>query len=188
MAIQEQLAEDLKSAMKAHDDITKDTIRLVRAAIKNAEIEKGDALDDEAAMAVLTRMAKQYRDSIETYRQHGRDDLVAREESEFSVLSRYLPEQLDEDAIRSLAQQAVEAVGATGPGDRGKVMGQADAAAERPRRRQYRESRGRRTAGVRGQERMAARYGIVVFPGTWSDTDWREAVSRAGSGIRVRFP
>ena len=123
MAIQEQLVEDLKSAMKAHDDITKDTIRLVRAAIKNTEIEKGDALDDEAAMAVLARMAKQYRDSIETYRQHGRDDLVAREESEFSVLARYLPEQLDEDAIRSLAQQVVEAVGATGPGDRGKVMG-----------------------------------------------------------------
>ncbi len=123
MPIQEQLNEDLKTAMKAQDLITKDTVRLIRAAMKNAEIEKGKELDDEGALDVLARMAKQYRDSITTYRDNGREDLAAREEAEFEVLVRYLPEQLGEDDIRALVQQAVSELGASGPQDRGKVMG-----------------------------------------------------------------
>ena len=123
MPIQEQLNEDLKTAMKAQDLITKDTVRLIRAAMKNAEIEKGKELDDEGALDVLARMAKQYRDSITTYRDNGREDLAAREEAELEVLVRYLPEQLGEDDIRALVQQAVSELGASGPQDRGKVMG-----------------------------------------------------------------
>ena len=123
MPIQEQLIEDLKTAMKAQDLITKDTVRLIRAAMKNAEIEKGKELDDEGALDVLARMAKQYRDSITTYRDNGREDLAVREEAELEVLARYLPEQLGEDAIRALVQQAVSELGASGPQDRGKVMG-----------------------------------------------------------------
>ena len=123
MPIQEQLIEDLKTAMKAQDLITKDTVRLIRAAMKNAEIEKGKELDDEGALDVLARMAKQYRDSITTYRDNGREDLAVREEAELEVLARYLPEQLGEDDIRTLVQQAVSELGASGPQDRGKVMG-----------------------------------------------------------------
>ena len=123
MPIQEQLTEDLKTAMKAQDLITKDTVRLIRAAMKNAEIEKRKELDDEGALDVLARMAKQYRDSITTYRDNGREDLAAREEAELEVLVRYLPEQLGEDDIRALVQQAVSELGASGPQDRGKVMG-----------------------------------------------------------------
>ena len=123
MTIQEQLSDDLKTAMKAQDALTKDTVRLIRAAMKNAEIEKGDALDDAGALDVLARMAKQYRDSIATYRDNGREDLAVREEAELTVVARYLPEQLGEDEVRALAEQAVAELGASGPQDRGKVMG-----------------------------------------------------------------
>ncbi len=123
MTIQEQLSDDLKTAMKAQDALTKDTVRLIRAAMKNAEIEKGDALDDAGALDVLARMAKQYRDSITTYRDNGREDLAVREEAELTVVARYLPEQLGEDEVRALAEQAVAELGASGPQDRGKVMG-----------------------------------------------------------------
>ena len=92
--------------MKAHDDVTKGAIRLIRAAVKNAEIEKGRELDDEAALDVLARMAKQHRDSISAYRQHGREDLAAQEEAELAVVSRYLPEQMGEDEILALASRS----------------------------------------------------------------------------------
>ena len=123
MTIQEQLSDDLKTAMKAQDAVTKDTVRLIRAAMKNAEIEKGAPLDDAGALDVLARMAKQYRDSITTYRDNRREDLAVREEAELAVVARYLPEQLGEDEVRALAEQAVAELGASGPQDRGKVMG-----------------------------------------------------------------
>ena len=123
MTIQEQLAEDLKTAMKAQDVVVKDTVRLIRAAMKNAEIEKGAELDDAGALDVLARMAKQYRDSIATYRDNAREDLAVREEAELEVVARYLREQLGEDEIRALAQQVVADLGASGPQSRGKVMG-----------------------------------------------------------------
>ena len=123
MTIQEQLSDDLKTAMKAQDAVTKDTVRLIRAAMKNAEIEKGAPLDDAGALDVLARMAKQYRDSITTYRDNGREDLAVREEAELAVVARYLPEQLGEDEVRALAEQTVAELGALGPQDRGKVMG-----------------------------------------------------------------
>ena len=123
MSIAERLAEDLKSAMKARDETEKGAIRLMRAAIQNAEIEKGRALDEAAELDVLARMAKQRRESIEAYRTHGRDDRAAQEEAELAIVSRYLPAQADEDEIRALARQAMSELGASGPGDRGKVMG-----------------------------------------------------------------
>lgn len=122
MAIQEKLTDDLRTAMRAQDTVTKDTVRLIRSAIKNAEIEKGSQLDDTGSLDVLSRMAKQYRDSITTYREHGREDLASREEAELEVLARYLPEQLAEDEIRRLAVEAAAEVGASSASDRGKVM------------------------------------------------------------------
>jgi len=121
--IQERLNDDLKTAMKAQDAVTKDTVRLIRAAMKNAEIEKGAELDDAGALDVLARMAKQYRDSIETYRSNSREDLAGREEAELAVVARYLPEQLGEDEVRALAEQVIAELGESGPQARGKVMG-----------------------------------------------------------------
>lgn len=123
MSISERLAEDLKSAMRGKDEVARGAIRLIRAAIQNAEIEKGRALDDAGEVDVLARMAKQRRESIEAYRTHGRDDLAAQEEAELAVVSRYLPAQVDEEEIRALARQTMSELGASGPGDRGKVMG-----------------------------------------------------------------
>ena len=123
MTIEEQLADDLKQAMKSHDDVLRDVVRLMRAALKNAEIEKRGTLDEASVEAVLARMAKQYRDSIAIYRDAGRTDLSDKEEAELAVVMRYLPEQLGADEIASLARAAAEEVGAMGPGDRGKVMG-----------------------------------------------------------------
>ena len=123
MSLQEQLDDDLKTAMKAQDQVVRDTVRLMRSAIKNAEIAAQKELDDSGVAEVLARMAKQYRDSITTYGDAGRTDLVDKEQAELDVLTRYLPEQLGDDDITALAKQAADELGATGPSDRGKLMG-----------------------------------------------------------------
>jgi uncharacterized protein YqeY len=123
MSLQEQLDDDLKTAMKAHDQVVRDTVRLMRSAIKNAEIAAQKELDDSGVAEVLARMAKQYRDSITTYGDAGRTDLVDKEQAELDVLIRYLPEQLGADDITALAKQAADELGATGLSDRGKLMG-----------------------------------------------------------------
>ena len=123
MSIQEQLSEDLKTAMKAGDAVTKDTVRLIRSAVKNAEIAKGGEIDDTGVAEVLSKMAKQYRDSIITFNDGNRQDLVDKEETELKVVMRYLPQQMGADEVRAIAQAVVTEVGATGPGDKGKVMG-----------------------------------------------------------------
>lgn len=124
MSTQEQLNDDLKTAMKGGDVLTKDTIRLVKAALQNATIAaKGEDLDDAAVDVVLAKMAKQYRDSITTYNDAKRPDLAAKEESELNIVMRYLPEQMGADEVRVIVEAVVAEVGATGPGDKGKVMG-----------------------------------------------------------------
>lgn len=123
MSIQDQLTEDLKTAMKSGDTLTKDTVRLIRAAIQNAELGSSNPLDEQGVGVVLGKMAKQYRDSITTYRGAGRDDLVTKEQSELDVLLRYLPEQMNEDEVRAIVTAVAEEVGVTGPGDKGKLMG-----------------------------------------------------------------
>lgn len=123
MSIQDELTADLKNAMKSGDAITKDTVRLIRSAVQNAEIEKQGDLDDNDVSLVLGKMAKQYRDSITVYREAKRDDLVTKEETELAVVMRYLPEQMSADDVRAIAETVVAEVGATGPGDKGKVMG-----------------------------------------------------------------
>jgi uncharacterized protein YqeY len=124
MSTQEQLTEDLKAAMKSGDTITKDTIRMIKAAIQNATIAAEDTeLDDIGVNEVLAKMAKQYRDSITTYRDANREDLVAAEERELAVLMRYVPEQMSADDVRAIVETVVAEVRATGLGDKGKVMG-----------------------------------------------------------------
>lgn len=121
-----QIEDDLKNAMRAGDTARRDTLRLLRAALKNAEIERrGDdatAMNDADIRAVVQKQIKQRRDSIEQFAKGGRADLVAKEEAEVAVMQSYLPQQLDERAIRATAQAVIAEVGATGPKDMGKVM------------------------------------------------------------------
>ena len=123
MSIQDRLSDDLKTAMKGRDDVTRDVVRLAISAIKNGEIEKRGPLDAAGVTDVLSRMVRQYRESITAFRDAGREEAALAEEAELEVVMRYLPEQLGPDEIRALAADAASEVGATGPGDRGKVMG-----------------------------------------------------------------
>lgn len=124
MGLREQLREDLKAAMRAQDATRRGTIRMLEAAIKNAEIEKrGQELGDPDILAILQRQLKQRRDSIEQFERGGRQDLADIERAEIEVIQAYLPEQLSEDDIEAAAQRIIDQTGASGPGDRGKVMG-----------------------------------------------------------------
>jgi uncharacterized protein YqeY len=122
MSVMQRLDDDLRTAMKSGDTVRRDTIRLLRNAIKKAEIDNRGPLDDDGEERVLAREAKQRRESIEEYRKGRREDLVAREEAELAVISEYLPEQLSEDDMRALVLASIRKVGARGMGDLGAVM------------------------------------------------------------------
>lgn len=110
--------------MRARDVPRRNTIRLLEAAIKNAEIDKrGQELPEADVLAILQRQVKQRRESIEQFRQGGREDLAEQEELEIGIIEQYLPAQLSRDEIEARARAVIEQVGAAGPGDRGKVMG-----------------------------------------------------------------
>ena len=110
--------------MRAKDVPRRNTIRMVEAAIKNAEIEKrGTELAESDVLAILQRQVKQRRESIEQFTQGGRDDLAEKERVEIAIIEAYLPQQLSRDEVEARARSVIEQVGAAGPGDRGKVMG-----------------------------------------------------------------
>ena len=111
------------AATKSGDRPRRDTMRLLMAAVENGRIEAGHDLDDDEALKVLQKEAKQRRDSIAEYTKGGRDDLVAGENAELAIIQEFLPEQLDDDAVRKLAAETIAEVGATGMDDLGKVMG-----------------------------------------------------------------
>lgn len=122
MTLQEQLLQDMKTAMKAKDQRRLGTIRYLRSAIKNKEIEVGEPLDDDGVLRVVSTLVKQHKDSIEQYQQGGRGDLVEQEQAGLEVLQAYLPQQLSEAELRQLVAEAIEAVQATSVKDMGKVM------------------------------------------------------------------
>ena len=121
--LREQLSDDLKDAMRARETVRRDTLRLLQAAVKNAEIEARSDLSDTDVQALIQRQIKQRHDSIEQFEKGGRDDLAAQERSEIAVLEGYLPEQLSREQVEELARAAIERAGASGPADKGKVMG-----------------------------------------------------------------
>jgi hypothetical protein len=119
----ETIRADMTDAMRARDTGRRDTLRLLIAALDNARIAAGHDLDDQEAVIALQREARQRRDSIEEYQKGGRDDLAANEQAELDIITTYLPEELSEDEIRAAIDEVVAEVGASGPGDLGKVMG-----------------------------------------------------------------
>ena len=125
MSLKERLVEDMKVAMKAKEEgkVRLSVIRMARAAIKNAEIEKQMEFNDAQVIEVLAKEVKQRRDAIVEFSKANRPDKVKALEEEISVLMEYLPQQLSEGEIRQLAQEIIAEVGAQGPKDLGKVMG-----------------------------------------------------------------
>ena len=122
MSIFEQVAKDMIQALKDGDKKRLTVLRGLKSDLKSKKIEAGEDLTDEQALEVLSRAAKQRRDSIEQFRQGGRDDLVEQEEFELTVVTHYLPKQLGEDELRQMAQAAIDEVGADSPKQMGQVM------------------------------------------------------------------
>jgi len=127
--LRSRLEADLKQAMRDKDETGRDTIRFTLAALQNAEIEARTALTPGQEMELLQRQTKRRQEAIDLFRTAGRDDLVERETAQLAVLTRYLPAEIDDDALDVLVRDAITAVGATGPRDMGKVMPVALAAA-----------------------------------------------------------
>ena len=124
MTMKSRLEDDLKQAMRSRDAVRRDVIRYLRSEIRNQEIRIQEDLDDDGVVQVLSRQAQQRRDSIEAFEGAGRNDLVEKEQAELAIIMEYMPQQMTRDEIASLMQQVVTDVGATGPGDMGKVMSQ----------------------------------------------------------------
>jgi len=121
--LKDRIQADLLEATRRQDVITRETLRMLRSAIRYAEVERGHQLDEAEIYEVIARQIRQRRESIAEFEKGGREDLAARERSELEVLERYLPAQLTREEIVELARQVIEEVGASGPRDVGKVMG-----------------------------------------------------------------
>jgi len=122
MSLQEQISAALKDAMRARDEVKMATLRLVLTAIKNREKEARSLLENQEVISVITTQIKQRRESIEQYRQAGREDLAQREESELQILQGYMPEQVSEEEISNTLDEIIAEVGAVSMKDMGKVM------------------------------------------------------------------
>jgi uncharacterized protein YqeY len=121
-ALKQKLTDDLKQAMKGGDTVKRSVIRLVMAAIKNAEIAKQKALEDGDVLGVIAKEIRQRQESIEAFKAGNRADLVASEEAEKAILEAYMPAQLSREEIVAEARKVIAEVGAEGVRDKGKVM------------------------------------------------------------------
>jgi uncharacterized protein YqeY len=128
MSIKEKLNEELKTAMRSGDTQKRDALRMLLAAIKQAEVDNADpskragGLSDEEVTAVLTREAKRRREAIEGFEKGGATDRAAKERSELALIETYLPQMMNRAEIESLARSAIAATGATTPAQQGAVM------------------------------------------------------------------
>ena len=120
--IKQRINDDVKTAMRSKDKERLLTLRMILAAIKQKEVDERIELDDTQVLAVLDKMAKQHRDSIDQFKQAGRNDLVEKENSELAIIQTYLPAQLSEDEIQQCIRDAIQESGASSMQDMGKVM------------------------------------------------------------------
>ena len=123
MSLKDQITEDMKTAMRAKDSARLGTIRLLQAAMKQKEVDERVELDDAMVIAIVDKLIKQRKDSVAAYVSAQRQDLADIESAEIKVLEVYLPQRLNADEITAAVKAIVAEVGATGPGDMGKVMG-----------------------------------------------------------------
>jgi uncharacterized protein YqeY len=123
MTLKDQITEDMKSAMRAKQTARLGAIRLLLAAIKQRAVDERIVVDDAGVIATIEKMIKQRKDSISQFEKAGRDDLVAIEVGELTILQTYLPAQLSDAEVEAAVAAAVAATGASGPHDMGKVIG-----------------------------------------------------------------
>ncbi|NOR19950.1 MAG: GatB/YqeY domain-containing protein [Xanthomonadales bacterium] len=122
MTLKLTIQDDVKSAMRARDQKRLTALRLITSAIKQIEVDQRVDVDDQMVLAILNKMVKQRRESIEQYETYGRDDLAAQEKYEIDLLSDYLPEALSDDEVAALIKKALAETGATSIRDMGAVM------------------------------------------------------------------
>ena len=120
--LKQKLMDDLKQAMRGGDNVKRSVIRLVMAAIKNAEIVRRAALEDADILGIIAKEVRQRKESIEAFKQGNRQDLAAQEEAELAILQEYLPRQMTRDEVIVEARRVIKEVGAQGLSDKGKVM------------------------------------------------------------------
>ena len=123
MLLKDQITEDMKTAMRAKDSERLGTIRLLLSAIKQKEVDERVVLDDTMVVAIVDKLIKQRKDSIEAFQKAERKDLADKEASEMVVLQAYLPARLSAEEVTAAVKAIVVTLGASGPGDMGKVMG-----------------------------------------------------------------
>ena len=123
MSLKDQINEDMKSAMRAKEAERLGTIRLLLSAMKQKEVDERITLDDAAVIAIVDKLIKQRKDSVAAYAQAQREDLADIERKEIVVLEAYLPQRMSDEEITAAVQALVAELGASGPGDMGKVMG-----------------------------------------------------------------
>jgi uncharacterized protein YqeY len=123
MSLKDQITEDMKTAMRAKDSERLGTIRLLLSACKQKEVDERITLDDVAVVAIVDKLIKQRKDSIAAFTQAGRQDLVGQGSAELTVLQAYLPARLSAEEVAAEVKAIVAELGASGPGDMGKVMG-----------------------------------------------------------------
>lgn len=122
MSLKQRLTDELKNAMKNKDQLRKNVITMIRADIKQIEVDKRVELTDDDVIDIISKQAKQRRDSIEEFEKGGREDLVEQAKQEVNVLMEYLPEQLSEEEIETIIKEVVTETGATSMKDMGKIM------------------------------------------------------------------
>ncbi|MFC7682544.1 GatB/YqeY domain-containing protein [Neisseria sp. P0001.S009] len=123
MSLKTQLTEDMKTAMRAKDQVSLSTIRLINAAIKQFEVDERTEADDAKVISILTKMVKQRKDSAKIYTEAGRQDLADKENAEIEILNRYLPQMMFAEEIKTVVEAAIVETSASGMADMGKVMG-----------------------------------------------------------------
>ena len=123
MTLKERITEDMKAAMRAKEAAKLGAIRLLLAAIKQKEVDERIELDDAGVLAVVEKLLKQRKDSIEAFEKAGRQDLADKEKAELGVQTAYLPARLSAEEVAAEVKAIVAELGAKGPGDMGKVMG-----------------------------------------------------------------
>lgn len=123
MSLKDQITEDMKTAMRAKDSERLGTIRLLLAACKQREVDERIVLDDAAVVGLVDKLIKQRKDSIAAFESAARQDLADKEASEIIVLQAYLPQRMSADEVLAAVKAIVVELGASGPGDMGKVMG-----------------------------------------------------------------
>ena len=123
MELLDQLESDLAEAMKLRDEVRTTTLRLLKSAMKNYQIELGHDLTMQESLSVLQKEAKKHQDSIAQYQNANRQDLAQEEQAELEIIKQYLPEQMSREELEKVVDSAIAESGASGPADMGRVIG-----------------------------------------------------------------